>query len=125
MTKNNLYHFYPSAKSRRELKIKTSGVISRGASADYGQNIIAPPKQAVCQFLMIFFLMIFFLQSFLSNVLALGVKERNVRNRLKCFSPKFEAEWSHPRRVNSCSKFCKTRTFLTFSVSKNEMSGIV
>ena len=49
MTKNGLYHFYPSAKSRRELKIKTSGVISRGASAYYVQNT-APPKQAVCRF---------------------------------------------------------------------------
>ena len=27
MTKNGVYHFYPSAKSRRELKIKTSGLI--------------------------------------------------------------------------------------------------
>ena len=34
MTKNGAYFFYPSAKSRRELKIKTSGVIFRGASAD-------------------------------------------------------------------------------------------
>ena len=50
MTKNGLYHFYPSAKSRRELKIKTSGVISRGASAYCVQNTIAPPKQAVCRF---------------------------------------------------------------------------
>ena len=50
MTKNGLYHFYPSAKSRRGLKIKTSGVIFRGASAYHVQKTIAPPKQAVCQF---------------------------------------------------------------------------
>ena len=48
MTKNGVYHFYPSAKSRRELKIKTSGVIFQGASAYYVQKSIAPPKQAVC-----------------------------------------------------------------------------
>ena len=50
MTKNGLYHFYPSAKSRRELKIKTSGVIFQGASAYHVLKTIAPPKQAVCQF---------------------------------------------------------------------------
>ena len=50
MTKNGVYHFYPSAKSRRELKIKTLGVIFRGASAYYVQKAIAPQKQAVCRF---------------------------------------------------------------------------
>merc|ERR1712167_353728 len=50
MTKIGLYHFYSSAKSRRELKIKTSGVIFQGASAYYVQNYIAPPKQAGCRF---------------------------------------------------------------------------
>ena len=39
---------YPSAKSRRELKIKTLGVTFRGASAYYVQKPIAPQKQAVC-----------------------------------------------------------------------------
>ena len=44
------YLFYPSAKSRRELKIKTLGVTFRGASAYYVQKSIAPQKQAVCRF---------------------------------------------------------------------------
>ena len=48
--KNWKYLFYPSAKSRRELKIKTLGVTFRGASAYYIQKSIAPPKKAVCQF---------------------------------------------------------------------------
>ena len=48
--KNWNYLFYPSAKSRRELKIKTLGVTFRGASAYYVQKSIAPQKQAVCQF---------------------------------------------------------------------------
>ena len=48
--KNRNYLFYPSAKSRRELKIKTLGVTFRGASAYYVQKSIAPQKQAVCQF---------------------------------------------------------------------------
>ena len=43
MTKIGVCHFYPSAKSRRELKIKTLGVIFQGES-------IAPPKQAACRF---------------------------------------------------------------------------
>ena len=40
----------PSAKSRRELKIKTLGVTFQGASAYYVQKSIAPQKQAVCRF---------------------------------------------------------------------------
>ena len=44
MTKNGVYRFYPSAKSRRELKIKTSGVIFRGTSAYYVEKAMAPPK---------------------------------------------------------------------------------
>ena len=48
--KNWNYLFYPSAKSRRELKIKTLGVTFRGASAYYVQKSIAPQKKAVCQF---------------------------------------------------------------------------
>ena len=49
MTKIAMYHFYPSAKSHRELKVKTLGVIFRGASAYYVQKAIVPQKQAVCQ----------------------------------------------------------------------------
>ena len=40
-----MYHFYPSAKSRIELIIKTSGVICRGASAHHVQKAIASPKR--------------------------------------------------------------------------------
>ena len=49
MTKNGAYHFYPSAKSRRDLKIKTLEVIFGGASAYYVQKAIAPQKQAACR----------------------------------------------------------------------------
>ena len=48
--KNRNYLFYPSAKSRRELKIKTLGVTFRGASAYSVQKSIARQKQAVCRF---------------------------------------------------------------------------
>ena len=48
--KNWNYLFYPSAKSRRELKIKTLGVTFRGASAYYVQKSTAPQKQRVCRF---------------------------------------------------------------------------
>ena len=62
MTKNGVYHFYPSAKSRRELKIKTSGVIFQGASAYYVQKSVFPLKQAdwVYRFSVNFFLDDFF-----------------------------------------------------------------
>ena len=50
MTKIGVYQFYPSAKSRREPKVKTLAVIFRGASAYYVQKAIAPQKQAVCRF---------------------------------------------------------------------------
>ena len=46
--KNENYLFYPSAKNRRDLKIKTSGVIFRDAPAYYVQTTIAPLKWAVC-----------------------------------------------------------------------------
>ena len=49
MNKNDVYDFYPPAKSYRELKIELSGVIFRGAGGSNIQNIIAPEKQAVCE----------------------------------------------------------------------------
>ena len=64
--KNWNYLFYPSAKSRRELKIKTLGVTFRGASAYYVQKSIAPQKQAVCRFSD----EIFFLRKFSSIIFA-------------------------------------------------------
>ena len=64
--KNWNYLFYPSAKSRRELKIKTLGVTFRGASAYYVQKSIAPQKQAVCRFSDEFF----FWRKFSSKILA-------------------------------------------------------
>ena len=64
--KNRNYLFYPSAKSRRELKIKTLGVTFRGASAYYVQKSIAPQKQAVCRFSNEFF----FWRKFSSKILA-------------------------------------------------------
>ena len=63
--KNWNYLFYPSAKSRRELKIKTLGVTFRGASAYYVQKSIAPQKQAVCRFSDDFFFYENFHQKFL------------------------------------------------------------
>ena len=44
-TKNVI--FYPSARSRRDLKIISSGVIFRDASASDVQKFVAPQKQAV------------------------------------------------------------------------------
>ena len=105
--KNWNYLFYPSAKSCRELKIKTLGVTFRGASAYYVQKSIAPQKQAVCRFSDdFFFLTKIFIKKFCQkNVF--GVQKWNVGNRLKRVFPKFEAERSHPRGVNGRSKFYK------------------
>ena len=47
--KNRNRPCYPSAKSRRDLKMIGSGVIFRDGSAGEVQNIAAPPKQAVCE----------------------------------------------------------------------------
>ena len=103
---NRNYLFYPSAKSRRELNIKTLGVTFRGASAYYVQKSIAPQKQAVCRFSD----ENFFWPKFSSKKFAqifFGVEKWNVGNRLKRVFPKFEAERSHPRGVNGRSKFYK------------------
>ena len=99
MTKNGVYHFYPSAKRRRELKIKTLGVIFRGASAYHAQKTIAPPKQAVCQFSD---------ENFCRKLLPKNFVQCR---KMKCWGssetrfPKFEAELSHPWGINGGSKF--------------------
>ena len=96
-----MYHFYPSAKSRIELIIKTSGVICRGASAHHVQKTIAPPKRH-------------FLEKKINpkcfwkknrRKVFWGVEKLNVGNRLKRVFPKFHAERSHLRGVNGRSKF--------------------
>ena len=102
--KNRNYLFYPSAKSRRELKIKTLGVTFRGASAYYVQKSIAPQKQAVCRFSDEFFFAKIFIKKFCQNFV-FDVQKWNVGNRLKRIFPKFEAERSHIRGVNGHSKF--------------------
>ena len=124
MTQNSVYHFYPSAKSRRELKIRTSGVVFQGTSAYYVPKSIAPPKQAVWWFSDEIFLDAIFYPKFLPKFL-FGVEKWDVGDHLKYVFPKFEAERSHPRGVSSCSKFCKKILVGAFWASKNEMSGIV
>ena len=76
--KNWNYLFYPSAKSRRELKIKTLGVTFRGASAYYVQKSKAPQKQAVCRFSDEKNLGENFHQKFLP-------KKKNRRRKMKCW----------------------------------------
>ena len=104
--KNWNYLFYPSAKSRRELKIKTLGVTFRGASAYYVQKSIAPQKQAVCRFSVEKKIWRKFYRK-CSPIFFFDVEKWNVGNRLKRVFPKFEAERSHPRGVNGRSKFYK------------------
>ena len=76
--KNWNYLFYPSAKSRRELKIKTLGVTFRGASAYYVQKSIAPQQQAVCWFSDEFFCW----RKFSSKIFA---KKFFRRQKMKCW----------------------------------------
>ena len=45
--KNGNRAFYPSAKSRTELKLSSSGVVFRGRRASGAQKFIAPPKRLV------------------------------------------------------------------------------
>ena len=104
--KNRNYLFYPSAKSRRELKVKTLGAIFRGASAYDVQKTIAPPKQAVHIFTLFSYHGVFADEQICRKVL-FDVEKSNVGNHLKRVFPKFEAERSHPRGVNSRSKFFK------------------
>ena len=106
--KNWNYLFYPSAKSRRELKIKTLGVTFRGASAYYVQKSIAPQKKAVCQFSDQNVFDENFYRKF-SPIFFFDVEKWNVGNRLKRVFPKFEAERSHPRGLNGHSKFRRSR----------------
>ena len=116
MSENGLYHFYLSAKSRRGLNIKTSGVIFRGTSSYHVQKTMAPPKQAVCQFSTKFCV-----DNFSQNVL-FNIEKSNVGDHLKCVFPKFEAKRSHPRGVNGRSKFCKNSMICyVFSVEKQNV----
>ena len=94
--KNRNYLFYPSAKSRRELKIKTLGVTFRGASAYYVQKSIAPQKQAVCRFSDKKKIDENFHPKF-SPISFFDVKKRNVGDRLKRVFPKFHADRNHFR----------------------------
>ena len=97
--KNWNYLFYPSAKGRRELKIKTLGVTFRGASAYYVQKSIAPRKQAVCRYSFEFFFDENVIETF-CHFFVFDVEKWNVGNRLKRVFPKFRADRSHPRGVN-------------------------
>ena len=45
--KNENRIFYPSAQSRRELELSSSGVIFRDGAASNAQKFIAPPKRAI------------------------------------------------------------------------------
>ena len=106
--KNRNYLFYPSAKSRRELKIKTLGVTFRGASAYYVQKSIAPQKQAVCRFSDEFF----FWRKFSSKLFA---KKNFWRQKMKCWESsetRFPKVWGRTepssrgkRPVNVLQKF--------------------
>ena len=104
---------FASAKSRIELKIKTSGVIFRGASAHHVQKNHSSSKTSS---------LLIVRRKCLSKMFAKknrGVEKSNVGDHLKHIFPKFEAEWSHPRGVNGRSKFCKNSIFFhVFGIEK-------
>ena len=110
--------FYPSPKSRIELKLGSSGVIFRDGSASDAQNCIALPKQALCFFVLCF-------QQKSKKISVFDVETWNVGKHLKRVLAKFQANPSHPQGVNGRSKFAKIFEISIFSASKNEMSGIV
>ena len=103
--KNENRPFYPSAKSCRELKLSSSGVIFQDGAANNAQKFIAPPKQLVLD-LTLHLHGDFLLRKFHQNIF-LGVEKSNVWNRLKRVLAKFRANRSHPRGVNVRSKFRK------------------
>ena len=119
--KNWNYLFYPSAKSRRELKIKTLGVTFRGASAYYVSKSIAPQKQAVCRFSDEFF----FDENFHQKILP---KKCFRRRKMKCWESSethFPKVWGRTEPYSRGKRPFKVQHFFWFSASKNEMSGIV
>ena len=113
--KNRNYLFYPSAKSRRELKIKTLGVTFRGASAYYIQKSIAPQKQAVCRFSDDFF----FWRNFSSKNFAQKIFRRR---KMKCWESSethFPKVWGRTEPYSRGKRPFKVRHFLlVFGVEK-------
>ena len=93
--------FYPSSKSRIELKFGSSGVIFRDGSASDAQNFIALPKHALCFFVLCF-------QQKSKKILVFDVETWNVGKHLKRVLAKFQANPSHPRGVNGRSKISKS-----------------
>ena len=114
--KNENRPFYPYAKSCRELKLSSSGVIFRDGAANNAQKFIAPPKQLVLD-LTLDLHGDFLLRKFHPKFFV-GVKKWNVGDRLKRVLAKFEANRSYPRGVNGRSKFCKIRFFFVFGIEK-------
>ena len=109
--------FYPSPKSRTEMKLGSSGVIFRDGSASDAQNFIALPKQALCFFVLCF-------QQKSKKISVFDVETWNVGKHLKRVLAKFQANPSHPQGVNGRSKFAKNFEIF-FTASKNETLRIV
>ena len=101
--KNENRPLYPSAKSCRELKLSSSGVIFQDGAANNAQKFIAPPNQRVLD-LTLHLHEDFLLRKFQPNFFV-GVKKWNVGDRLKRVLAKFEANRSYPRGANGRSKF--------------------
>ena len=70
--------FYPSPKSRIELKLGSSGVIFRDGSASDAQKFIAPPKQTFC---------------FLARLFSSDKYSSSSSRETKIWSNVVEAEW--------------------------------
>ena len=112
--KNENRPFYPSAKSCRELKLSSSGVIFQDGAANNAQKFIAPPKQLVLD-LTLHLHGDFLLRKFHPNFFV-GVKKWNVGDRLKRVLAKFEANRSYPRGVNGRSKFRKLPAIILVNI---------
>ena len=96
--KNENRIFDPSAKSCRELELRSSGVIYRDGAASNTQKNVAPPKRAIFDLMLHLWSENFIKKNFF------GVEKSNVGNRPKRVLAKFRADRSHPRRVNGRTK---------------------
>ena len=96
-----MYHFYPSAKDRREKINELQAMIFDEESASDAQKFLAPPKRKI-----------------LEKKIDANICEENIANKKwgaskmkfrelseMCVFPNFHADRSHDQGVNNHSKF--------------------
>ena len=111
MTKKWNRLFYPSAKSRRELKIKTLGSFFEVHLLITFTKPRLIQKHSVWRFSDENDFQRKFCRFLFPNVFLFHVEKWNVGDHLKRVFPKFKAEQGHPGEVKGRSKFCQKPKF--------------